>query len=309
MTRARANVERIIIDAIIVKADEVDEAGADISTISLADSSPADFDERIESRRAQDAQTKGNPKTLANAVTSSPKRLHRPILRRDGSGIRSPLAPLPQRDEPGNPTDRLSLTQLKRLITDLPKLERTAYAYEYEDTRALPEELEEWFQYTEEETYTLLRAKLTFEEQWERTQSISVDSPQPVLDWKDAELVVQQKFVAHKLQDLESRDISIRIKSLECMSYIALGAWGETAGCDSEVKESQEGDRGIKPSDSDYRKSTMQIAWISRGAQLLCGGNAVRSLLHVLENYCADGKSVPWILRHLLRLFDDACLY
>ena len=293
MTHPGADVERETTNAIIVKADEVDEAGADISTISLADSSPADFDERIESRRAQDAQVKENPKILANAVSSSPKRLHRPILRRDASGMRSPLPPAPQRDEPGNATDSLSLIQLKRLITDLPKLERTAYAYEYEDTRSFPEELEEWFQYTEEERYTLLRAKSTFEEKWNHAQATSVDPSQPALSWSEAGLVAQQEFVVHAVQGLASLDISVRVKSLECLSYIALGVWGETAGCDSRNRESHADGGGIKPLENEYKQSRIQIEWMFRGTELLCGSDAVKSLMDVLERYCVDGKLVP----------------
>lgn len=299
MTHPGADAERETTTAIIVKADEVDEAGADISTISLADSSPADFDERIESRRAQDAQAKGDPKILANAVPTSPKRVNRPILRRDASGTRTPLHPIssaPPRDEPGNPTDSLSLVQLKRLITDLPKLERTAYAYEYEDTRTFPEELEEWFQYTDEERYTLLRAKLTFEAQWEKAQATSIEPSEPTLDWRDAGTAVRQQFVLHKLRDLASPDISVRVKSLECISHIALGVWGETAGCEGEGRASETDDGGIRPIDSEYRKSMIQIEWILDGAELLRGSGAVQSLMDMLGRYCTDGESVPWLL-------------
>lgn len=353
MTNPGEDAERETPTAIIVKADEVDEAGADISTISQADSSPADFDERIESRRAHDAQAKGDTKILANAVPTSPKRLNRPILRRDGSGTPSLLPPSgPPRDETatstdpslvgnstdslsvvgnstdslslggnstdllglggnstdslglggnptdslslgGNSTDSLSLVQLKKLITDLPKLERTAYAYEYEDTRAFPEELEEWFQYTEEERYTLLRAKLTFEEQWRQAQSSSVESSERTLDWRDAGVVAQQQFVIHKLRGLASPDISVRVKCLECISHISLGVWGETAGCEAHDREAKTDDGGIRPNDSEYRKSRIQIEWIQAGAELLREAGAVQSLMNILMRYCTDGASVP----------------
>ena len=297
MTHPGEDVERETTTAIIVKADEVDEAGADISTISLADSSPADFDERIESRRAQDAQAKGDLKILANAVPISPKRVSRPILRRDASGTRTSSIPPPSgipRDEPGNPTDSLSLVQLKRLITDPPKPERTAYAYEYEDTRAFPEELEEWFQYTEEERYTLLRAKLTFEEQWGQIQSSSARPSEPTLDWRNAGAVARQQFVVHKLRGLASSDISVRVKSLECISHIALGVWGETAGCESDDRESKiNNGGGMRPNDSEYQKSKVQIEWIMGGAELLRGAGAIQSLMDMLVRYCTDIMSVP----------------
>ena len=296
MTHPGDNVERETTTAIIVKADEVDEAGADISTISLADTSPADFDERIESRRAHDAQAKGDTKTLANAVPISPKRVNRPILRRDASGTRTPSLPQssgPPRDETGNATDSLSLVQLKKLITDLPKLERTAYAYEYEDTRGFPEELEEWFQYTEEERYTLLRAKLTFEEQWGQAQSSSIEPSRHTLDWRDAGLAVRQQFVVHKLRGLANPDISVRVKCLECMSHIALGVWGETAGSEAHDREARSADGGIRPNDGEYRKSMLQIEWIQGGAELLREAGAIQSLMDILVRYCTDGVSVP----------------
>ena len=298
MTSTGEDVERENTTAIIVKADEVDEAGADISTISLADSSPADFDERIESRRAHDAQAKGETKILANAVPGFSRR-NRPFLRRIGSGARTPSLPPssgPPRDETDNSTDSLSLAQLKKLITDLPKLERTAYAYEYEDTRAFPEELEEWFQYTEEERHTLLRAKLTFEEQWGQAQRSSVEPSKRALDWRDAEVSAQQQFVVHKLRGLASPDISFRVKCLECISHVALGVWGETAGYEAHDREAKMDDDGIRPNDSEYRKSRIQIEWIQGGAELLRGAGAVQSLMDILVRYCTDGVSVPWLL-------------
>lgn len=295
MARPGEDVEQEITTAIIVKADEVDEAGADISTISLADSSPADFDERIESRRAQDAQTKGDTKILANAVPNSPKKASRPILRREASGTRTPSLPVSSaapRDEPGNPTDSLSLVQLKRLITDLPKFERTAYAYEYEDTRSFPEELEEWFQYTEEERYTLLRAKMTFEEQWKHVQWMSADGSESTVDWRDAGNQARQQFVARHLRGLAHLDIALRLKSLECISHIALGVWGETAGCDGEDMASKTDDSGIRPVDGEYKKLMVQLEWIRSGAELLREAGAVQSLIKLLVRYCADGLSV-----------------
>ena len=45
----------------------------------------------------------------------------------------------------------MSVAQLRSIVTNLPKLEPKAYAYSYEETRTFPEELEEWFQYTEYE--------------------------------------------------------------------------------------------------------------------------------------------------------------
>ena len=282
--------------AIIVKADEVDESGADISTISPTDATESEFSERIESRRAQDAQAGGSPKLLANAVASPPRPLTRPTLRRDVSAPLPPQQPPPpappqQRDEAGNPTDSLSLQQLRRLVTDLPKLEPTAYAYEYSDTRGFPEELEEWFQYTEEERYMLLRSKQTFEDKWEQAQATRIAPSEKALQWTDVEMEDRENFLVGALEALTSSDLSTRIKSLECISYVLLGVWGDTAGIEVEDDDSKKDVFNIKDS-TRYSKSRSQLRWMVHGAELLCRVSALQKLFDVLVRLCDDEKSV-----------------
>lgn len=273
--------------AVIVKADEVDEAGADISTIVPNDSSSAEFDERIESRRAQDAETGGNPKVLANAAPSAPKWWGRPALRRDGSAPPPPQPPPPtppqQREEPGNPTDSLSLMQLKKLVTELPKFEPTAYAFEYEDTRAFPEELEEWFQYTEEDRYTLLRAKQTFEDQWGQAQAERVGTSGKARGWTDVEPVDRENFVVGAVRALANSEATTRIKSLECISYIALGVWGETAGLEDGRRSPERSESDGKVLGEHYNGSRIQLNWIRDGARLLCKTAAVQQIVDMLR--------------------------
>lgn len=281
-------------DAVIVKADEVDEAGADISTIVPTDSSGTDFDERIESRRAQDAQAGGSPKVLANAVPSAPKWWARPALRRDGSAAPPPQQPPPpappqQREEPSNSTDSLSLIQLKRLVTDLPKLDPTAWAFEYEDTRPFPEELEEWFQYIEEDRYTLLRAKQTFEEKWGQDQARVATSDEPV-EWTNVKQEDRESFVVGAVQALTSSETATRVKSLECISYIALGAWGETAGLDEGSGDPDSHEGNFRPLDSQYSKSKLQLNWICSGARMLCKTAAVPALVNILKRVCESDQ-------------------
>lgn len=282
-------------DAVIVKADEVDEAGADISTIVPTDPAGTDLDERIESRRAHDAQAGGSPKVLANAVPSAPKWWARPALRRDGSAAPPPQQPPPpappqQREEPGNPTDPLSLIQLKRLVTDLPKLESTAYAFEYEDTRPFPEELEEWFQYIEEDRYTLLRAKQTFEEKWGHGQATRVATSDEALEWMNVKQEDRESFVAEAVQALTSSDTATRVKSLECISYIVLGTWGETAGLDEECGDPKSNEGNAQPVDSQYSKSKLQLNWICSGAKMLCKTAAVPALVNILKRVCESDQ-------------------
>lgn len=283
-------------NAIIVKADEVDESGADISTISPTDTTDSEFNERIESRRAQDAKAGGSPKILANAVPSPPRPISRPALRRDGSAPLPPQQPPPPappqlREEAGNPTDSLSLQQLRRLVTDLPKLDPTAYAYEYTDTREFPEELEEWFQYTEEERYMLLRAKQTFDDKWEQAQATRIVPSETTLQWTDVEVVDRENFLIGALQATASSELSRRVRSLECISYIALGVWGDTAGIEVEVDKQEKDDFDVK-GDSRYSKSRLQLRWMVNGAELLRRIGALEKLFDVLTRSCDNEKSV-----------------
>ena len=286
-------------DAIIVKADEVDESGADISTISPTDAPESEFTERIESRRAHDAQS--SPKILANAVPSPPRTVSRPILRREGSAPPPPQqapppAPPQRQEEQRNPTDSLSLLELKRLVTDLPKLEPTAYAYDYSETRSFPEELEEWFSYTEEERYMLLRAKQTFDEKWEQAQAEQPVSSDKALQWQDVGEEDRENFMVGAIQALQNPEISPRVKSLECLSYVALGVWGDTAGIE---KEDQISDFSVADKNwlgCSNTKPRLQLKWIINGTRMLCELNAFQGLLDVLIKLWESEQSVSPLL-------------
>ena len=285
-------------DAIIVKADEVDEAGADISTISPTHSSESEFTDRIETRRALDAQSGGSPKVLANAVSSPPRPLSRPVLRREGSAPAPPQQPPPpappqNREEIGNATDSLSLPQLKRLVGDLPKTEPTAYAYAYSETRSFPEEIQEWFQYSEQERHVLLKAKYTFLQTWEQAHSERPESSDKALEWTDVEEEDRAWFTQCALKALDSTLSASRIKSLECLSYVALGVWGDTAGVDGDFPS------GIAISKSDTTwietqkvHSTVQMTWMIRGTQLLFENGTVRKLVKLLNHMWKSEQSV-----------------
>jgi len=298
-------------DAIIVKADEVDEAGADISTISPADESESEFNARVETRRAQDAQPSGSPKILANAVPSPPRPATRPILRREGSSPAPPQQPPPpaptqSQGESTNATDSLSLQQLKRLVTDLPKLEPTAYAYEYSETRSFPEELEEWFSYTEEERYMLLRAKQTFEEKWEQAQAERPDPSDKPLEWTDVDREDRESFILGAINALESNDISSRVKSLECISYIALGVWGDTAGADDVYQDLHLTEEDVRWVASQSTRPKAQLRWIISGVDMLCRYGAAQKLLNILKKLSESEQSVSPLFSSVLALLCPA---
>ena len=301
------------IDAIIVKADEIDEAGADISTISPTNShSESDFNNRIESRRAQDAQTIGSPKILANAVPSPPRPNSRPILRREGSTPAPPQQPPPpappRQQEESNPTDSLSLLQLRRLVGDLPKIEPTAYAYEYEETRSFPEELQEWFQYSEEERYMLLRAKEGFEEQWEYTNTGKRDTRDADLGWTDVRDQDREKFVEGAARALESEDLATRVKSLGCMTYIALGCWGDTSGVEKETGEHDLLHFAAEWLESQSTKPKFQLDWIVNGVRLLCVHSILQRLVGILNALWDSEQSVSRLPLPTLIKNDIGCV-
>lgn len=296
-------------DAIIVKADEVDEAGADISTISPSDASESEFNARIETRRAQDAQSGGSPKILANAVPSPPKATARPILRREVSTPAPPQQPPPPapqqpQEEPSNPTDSLSLLQLRRLVTDLPKIEPTAYAYDYSETRSFPEELEEWFSYTEEERYMLLRAKQTFDDKWEQAQAERTDASDKALEWTDVKSEDRESFIVGAINALDSPDISARVKSLECLSYIALGVWGDTTGVEGEGEELDLSETDTKWLGGQSTKPKLQLSWIASGTNTLFKLGTFQKLIQVLRKLSESEQSVSPLFLRTLPPFD-----
>ena len=292
-------------DAIIVKADEVDEAGADISTISPTDESESEFNARVETRRAQDAQPSGSPKILANAAPNPPRATTRPILRREGSSPAPPQqppppAPINAQEDTSNATDSLSLQQLRRLVTDLPKLEPTAYAYEYSETRSFPEELEEWFSYNDLEKIMLIRAKQTFEEKWEDVQAERPNPCDNALEWTEVEPESRDRFITDALNELESEELSSRVKGLECISYIALGVWGDTAGVD---EQEEGGDISVEDKEwlsSRNTKSTAQLKWIDSGTSALCAHGALQKLLNLLRRILENEQSVSPLVSSVL---------
>ena len=276
-------------DPIIVKADEVDEAGADISAISPADASDFEFTERIESRRAQDAQPHGSPKILANAASSPPRLqpLARPGLRREGSVPAPPQQPPPaaltsKPEETSNPTDSLSLLQLRHLVTGLPKIEPAAYAYRYSETSSFSEELQEWFQYAEHEAHILLKAKHTFIQTWEQAVSERPETSDKALEWPDVQEEDRVWFLECAMQALDSLAPALRLKALECMSYVALGAWHDTAGVGIERPTYYGQD--FDWSEIQSPKSGLQMRWIMSGAQLLFKIGALPKLVNMLQN-------------------------
>ena len=159
---------------------------------------------------------------------------------------------------------------------DLPKLEPTAYAYEYEETRSFPEELQEWFQYTEEERFFILGAKESFDEAWEPIMAKSEGSDGPGVSWTEATETNRKKLVKQAVAAVDSDDVAARVNSLGALSYIALGAWSETAGADQNREAPQFSASTTQWLHSQSAKPACQLQWIIKGAQMLWEGGIMQ---------------------------------
>jgi hypothetical protein len=276
-------------EEIIVKADEVDEAGADISTIISNDDK--ELGARVEARRRQDLG-KADPRTLANEVSDTARAFLRPILRRDGSAPpppppREPPPTPPAHSEDANATDSLSLAQLQRIVGALPKTESTAYAYEYADTRTIAEELEEWFQYSEEDKSLLVRAHESYTRKMRELDHTSSSSGLEA-KWLALPPDRQESFVKSQLSDTQSTNAISLAENLKCLMYLALGAWKETAMLREDPPPALLAD--FEAPDDKYLKTVAQVRTIQSNAQLLCRLGAVSVLYELMITICNNDQ-------------------
>lgn len=280
---------------LIIKADELDSTGTDVSMPvpdALTPITPA-----------LEVPPVHPPRSLSpQSLSGSPRPPSiRPILRREGStpAPRSqPPSPTPQEqqqasDPDSHNTDSLSLQQLRQLVTNLPKLEPQAYAYEHADTRSFPEEVEEWFPYSEEERYMHLRGKEVFEAQWERQRSGCASK------WTGAGEEDRERFVQKVVERLNEEEEEV--EGIECLAYLAMGCWGETAGLQKDPNEEPRKGSARQGADKNqwggfpqgqWTQSSTQIHWIRRGCELLVQGGAVKCAFDVLRRACDGEQSV-----------------
>lgn len=268
---------------LIIKADELDATGTDVSTPIPDVSTP--ITPALQAPPLHPAQSaSGLP--LSSSPRAAPAR---PILRREGSTPAPPSQPPPPTPHQQQPTDSLSLLQLRRLVTDLPKLEPQAYAYEHADTRSFPEEVEEWFSYSGEERSMLLKTKQTFEKRWRKVHGLSGTS------WIDSKEAEREEFVHGIVEDIKQQKKTA--KGVRCLAYVAMGCWGETAGLvhgtvqDHEKDGPEQDQRGRSPT-SQHPQSTMQIEWIRRGCELLADCGALQSVFDLIRLICESEQSV-----------------
>lgn len=243
----------------IVKADEVDQTGTDISPVS----DDQLMEEVAEGLRQEQAQ-------IATAPETAEKPTKRPGLQRETSAPPPPLQPPPPAPvESDRPTDSLSLAQLRKLVGDLPKIEQPAYAFEYTDTQTFCDEIDEWFQYNDFDRVMLMGTKTTFNHKW-LAFCVQRLPGTPEAPWLDVSEDVRREFVSKILADLQLPEVTLRLEALESICHIVTGVWSLTGG---RVAFDHHPDGDESSIETPLHKS-MQIEYIEKNVSLVqrCSG-------------------------------------
>ena len=198
----------------------------------------------------------------------------RPLLRRDSS-VPAPRQPPPATPPPQVPdgntlNEPLSLQHhVRRSINDMPK-ELTPYAFVYEDADQFPHEIEEWFTYSPEEKARLARAQSSFWQEWGSWNSLTfvpeASYTRGVFDWGRAAPDKRLGFLRTLVAGLSETNLDKRARGLECLVYIFLGCWQETAGLSDrvDVPTTKGKEKAVDPLEKsdEYEKSQTQLDWI-----------------------------------------------
>ncbi|KAI9822226.1 MAG: Factor arrest protein 11 [Thelocarpon impressellum] len=276
-------------------ADEVDDAGVDITSaapLNVTDTGP-NITHGVE---IPDTNAPRREESMREVPTTSILLPARPHIQRNHPQPPPPQQPPPpptpqQQDDAENATDSLSLMQLRRIVTDMPRFEPTTYAFKYDDGASFPEELEEWFSYAVEEQAELLKARSSFDNRW-RAFNAAAESPsaQPP-DWTKTSEARRRDFVAKEVACLQGPDVHQSRVSLQVLVYVGLGVWAETAGNEEspanhvdDVDERQNQTEG-RP-EARFGDAGLQIKWIANAATTLCQCKGIQAVFDVLRNVC-----------------------
>ncbi|KAB8237717.1 FAR11/STRIP family protein [Aspergillus alliaceus] len=258
----------------IVKADEVDQTGTDISPV------PDDqlMEEVAESLR-QERASKGTSSIPSELPPETGKR--RPDLRRDAAAPPPPLQPPPPAPVQQNlerPPDSLSLAQLRQLVQEMPRVEQPAYAFEYADSQPFVEEIEEWFQYSEFDRAMLMGMKSSFAKKWASfTEGQNADASQT--SWIHTTDDRRKAFMSHIINGLREREPLVRLEALEVICYIVTGVWGITAG---RAVDDYPEDPSPKEAAEAPKSKSLQIKWMENNATLVLESSGLGPLLECL---------------------------
>jgi hypothetical protein len=259
----------------------------------------------------------------------------RPGLRRDGSmpaPSQPPPAPPPMVEPPAQPTDSLSLMQLRSLVKEMPKAEPTPYAFVYKDAASLPEEIEEWFAYHTPERANMLRAQSCFATEWGvfNNWAFTGDDESP-LDWNKASEERRRQFMQRLLDSIRNSDTEKRLEQLEALVYIVLGCWHETAGleagsmtleeassllgqnteeteeqleekADPAAEKSEAEKRRDKAVAEQYGKSGFQLQWLKTNTKMLFDiDSGLQTIYDTVRTACIREWYATLLLLHDLR--------
>lgn len=189
------------------------------------------------------------------------------------------------------PPATINIQQLRDAVPAIPPLEPTPYAFSYSDAATLPEEIEEWFSYSVEERARILKVQSSFAQEWasangwiflEFDNSDGGWSP----DWTQVPETEREKFLGRLLGLIRAeKDLDKRLRALEALTYLCLGAWKETAG--------------LKTADQPTMGSSIQITADKESAKL----SKARDIA-VKETYSSAGLQMKWIKANITMLFE-----
>lgn len=201
----------------------------------------------------------------------------RPILQRETSALPPPAVPPPSNQPPPppvanssqQPSDSLSLAQLRRIVADFPRSEGLAYDFTYQDKGPIDEEVDEWFTYQFWQWVRLNAAHRAFDLQWRHDFG-------PTTSWDDVDHEAKKKFVSEALAGVSSVDSKERLDCLGRLVYIVLGRWVETAAGAGNPA-------GAKDSKARSAATPTQLAAMEDGAKLIGDAGGVATIWDALR--------------------------
>ncbi|KAF2428062.1 hypothetical protein EJ08DRAFT_636846 [Tothia fuscella] len=239
----------------------------------------------------------------------------RPPMRREASAPPPPSSQAPPPPPPpdsgdgvGSATDSLSLMQLRKLVTEMPRVEPTPYAFVYKDAASLPEELEEWFAYSVEERARILKTQSSFAAEWAAHNNwVFTGDEEGALDWMRTSEEKRLEFMKRLLQGLLSEDLDRRLRNLEALVYLMLGCWRETAGIGIGLNtHSRDSSWGSSSGGKDNVKSTAETAntdFTPPSSEAESSPDAERQKA-IKAAYIKSGLQMEWIKKNVTMLFD-----
>lgn len=200
--------------------------------------------------------------------------------------------------------DSLTMAQLRRIVVDgglaSGVVECQPYAFVYGDANCLGVEVEEWFTYVPEEKSRLERCGVSFEDVWGRwAKKVGVSRGR---EWVGVEDDGRRRFVREILRMAREGDLERRVKALECLVYLVLGVWHETAGLpaldgaihyDDVGNDHERHKNGSASDDSSensdgvadrFPKSGCQLDWIKLNTHLIFDCDGLQTVLDLFKS-------------------------